>query len=305
MRTRNWLITAITVVVLMCTFTSSAAAAYQWGSTQRWPWSGYWWPMLDTSSNLYDPGQALEKYDKYVVSTGAVDPKSQAFEKDYFSTTDAANNWWGHCHAWSAAAILTKEPPASITKGGQTFSDSNLKGLLTDLYFDPKYEWLSGQRSDTTDVNDPAYKDIDPAWMDWLLQYYVRHYRYSFIMDTSANSEVWNFPVVAYTRSNVVNLNKTEDVTTTVWYANPQDARGTKYFSYTYTYRLTPAATGGYTGAWTGTSVTAHPDFAWVPTGHVTDNTWFQGETRQEPNRNHKLNTAKVAELIGNGYQIP
>jgi hypothetical protein len=80
----------------------------------------------------------------------------------------------------------------------------------------------------------------------------------------NADSQVWNYPVFAYQRSTVANANGTESVTTTVWYSSPDwNATGTKYFSKTYTYTLQ----AGTLGAWTGASVTDHPDFAWVPTG--------------------------------------
>lgn len=299
MRLRTSILITLTALIALLSMpaVSSAAAVNSWGSTQRWPWSGSWWPMLDTYTNLYDDGQALSKYDTYIKAIDGTSPGSQAFEKQYFSTSDPKNNWWGHCHAWAAAAILAAEPPTSVTKNGVTFNDVDLKGLVSDLYFDPKLNWLAGTRSETADTTKPEYKDIAPAWMDWLLQYYVGYYRYSFIMDISANSQVWNYPVVAYTRTSNKAADGTETVSTTVWFANPENRRGTGYHRQDYTYTLK----AGTDGTWTGASVTTHPDFAWVPTGHNTANT-LNGT---DANRNHKLDTAKIETLIGGGYKIP
>jgi len=147
--------------------------------------------------------------------------------------------------------------------GGVTFGNDQLKGLVTELYYQPTFNWLAGTRSSSNDVNDAAYKDIAPVWMGWLLRYYVGYYHYPFIMDISADSEVWNFPVFAYSR-NSTKFQGGEAVSTTVWFSNPvANSRGTRYFSRTYQYYLYD----GQAGQWYGNSVKDHPDFAWVPTG--------------------------------------
>lgn len=262
MRTR--LITLATVIVATMALIApgTAAAAEEYGSTSKWPWSGYWWPMLDNGYNLYANNGPLQKYDQYASTIGAT-TNAQSWERTNHYTNAAANSWWGHCHAWASAAILAPEPTA-VTRNGVSFNVNDVKGLTTALYYEPTFNWLSGNRVD--DVNDSssaAYADIAPAWMDYLLRYYVRYYKYPFIMDVNANSQVWNYPVFAYNRSSTVTGN-TESVRTTVWYSSPDwNATGTRYFSKTYTYTLQ----AGTLGSWTGASVDEHPDFAWVPTG--------------------------------------
>jgi hypothetical protein len=257
------LVGAITVLALA--LPAAASADYQYGSTATWPWSGYWWPMLSSDTNLYDNGQALQKYDQYLQNTTGTAGNAQSYEQQHYSTSDSNNSWWGHCHAWAAASILTKEPPHDFTKGGVFWNTNDTKGLITDLYYSPKLSWLSGTREDDpNDTTSAAFKDIAPAWMDYLLQYYVRYYKYPFIMDINANAEVWNFPVFAYTRNATTNADGSQDVTTQVWYSSPDyNAIGTHYFSRTYTYTLQ----SGTLGTWTGNSVMNHPDFAWLPTG--------------------------------------
>lgn len=255
MRTRRLLVLIAAAMASMTLITpAGASAATEYGSTNKWPWSGYWWPMLDNGYNLYADNGPLQKYDTQF-GTGA-----KAWERQNHYTNDAANKWWGHCHAWASAAILAPEPKAS---GNYTINDT--KGLTTALYYEPTFQWLSGVRVD--DVNDKssaAYQDIAPAWMDYLLRYYIRYHKYPFIMDVNADSQVWNYPVFAYNRESTQYAGGIEDVKTTVWFSSPDwNVTGTKYISRTYTYRLQ----SGTLGQWFGASVNDHPDFAWVPTG--------------------------------------
>ena len=219
MRTRIGLVLLLGIAILASAIPATANAAEETGSTSRWPWSGYWWPMLSTDTNLYDNGQALAKYDQYLFNTTGTRGGAQAWEANTankHSTSNAANGWWGHCHAWAAASILAKEPAYNFTKGRVTFNTNDTKGLVTELYHSPKWSVFQGVRMEGTDKTSAAYKDIAPAWMDYLLRYYVRYYKYSFIMDINADSHVWNFPVFAYRRNSTVAADGTESVTTTV-----------------------------------------------------------------------------------------
>jgi hypothetical protein len=263
---RHWNQIAVVAIALIALIVPTAAnAAEETGSTARWPWSGYWWPMLDTQKNLYDTGGPMSKYDAYLKATTGVSGGAAAWEASNHATSNSSNSWWGHCHAWASAAILTTEPAANITKGGVAFNTNDTKGLITELYYSPTYNWLSGTRvDDAGDTSSAAYRDIAPVWMDYLLRYYVRYYRYPFIMDISADSQVWNYPVFAFRRNTTDLANGSQNVVTTVWFSSPDyNVTGTRYISRTYTYTLTP----GQYGVWTGNSVKDHPDFAWVPTG--------------------------------------
>ena len=265
MRRRLILVLAsLAVITAALSAPMQASAASEYGSTTKWPWSGYWWPMLQNGYNLYTDNGPLQKYDQYIYQATGSMGKAQAWEKANHSTTDKANSWWGYCHAWSSASILAPEPSAVVARG-VSFNTNDVKGITTALYYEPTFAWLSGTRVD--DVNDKssaAYQDIAPAWMDYLLRYYVRYYKYPFIMDVNADSQVWNYPVFAYTRNSTVDAAGNENVNTTVWYSSPDwNATGTKYFSKNYSYTLR----AGTLGSWTGASVNDHPDFAWVPTG--------------------------------------
>lgn len=242
----------------------SASAASEYASAKKWPWSGYWWPMLDSGYNLYSQGGPLQKYDQWYAAATGKAGQAQAWEQKNHYTQDQSNSWWGYCHAWASAAIVAPEPKA-VTRNGVNFDTNAVKGLVTSLYYEPTFTWLSGVRVDNAnDTSSAAYKDIAPAWMDYLLRYYIRSYKYPFIMDINPDSQVWNYPVFAYQRTSQQYANGVEGVKTTVWFTSPDwNTTGTKYFAKTYYYYLK----AGTLGTWYGSSVNDHPDFAWVPTG--------------------------------------
>ena len=284
MRTRRLLVLIVAAMASMTLITPAAAsAATEYGSTNKWPWSGYWWPMLENNYNLYSDNGPLQKYDTQF-GTGA-----KAWERQNHYTNDAANKWWGHCHAWASAAILAPEPKAT---GNYTINDT--KGLTTALYYEPTFQWLSGVRVD--DVNDrssAAYQDIAPAWMDYLLRYYVQEHGSSFVMDTDPGSPVWNFPVAGFERSTSKNGDGSVRVKTDVWFRKPTAGVAgydpNSFFRKTYEYDLWNTADGrGSTGRWVSDD---RPDFAWASDGHkATD-----GQTQRNP----KLDPKIVEEILG------
>ncbi len=290
MRFRSKFVALVALMVALIAVPASAQAAdptSDYGSSTTWPWAGWWWPQLDSQNpNLYDDGQALSKYDQYVKATTGTAGTAQQWEKSNHFTADAKNDWWGHCHAWAAASIATKEPTQSVTKSGVTFTVDDQKGLLSELYFKPKTNWLSGTRYgyDAASTTNEAFEDIAPAWMDYLLRVNLGSYKRPFIMDINADEQVWNFPAFAYSRSVWSYQDGWRWVRTTVWYSNPKlntvghscaTSANCSYFSRTYTYWLKMAVADDGSesyaslGQWYGDSVKNHPDFAWMPTGRA------------------------------------
>lgn len=286
-------LTLLTALLLAMMVPSAAHAAYEASSSKKWPWTGHWWPTYSGYQNLYDPGEALEKYDTYVEKTTGTAGTSRDWELANHHTDDPEATWWGHCHAWAAAAIRTQEPPASVNRSGVAFDADDLRGLVTALYYQPKYAWLAGKRSDSDDPADAKYKDIEPAWFDYLLRYYIGYYRYPIVMDVNADSQVWNFPAFAYARTTTPQADGTTNVSTRVWYTTTKaGTTGTKYWSRVYTYTLE----SGTLGEWTGNSVKDHPDFAWLPTGRYT--------AAQNSKINPRVKDTTVETIIGGGYDL-
>jgi len=77
---------------------SKATADFDEAATSFYPWSGYWWPHR--SGGLTGP---LSKYDQLLGTSAA------AWERKEHVSPDVPE-WFGHCHAWSAASVTEKEP---------------------------------------------------------------------------------------------------------------------------------------------------------------------------------------------------
>jgi hypothetical protein len=72
----------------------AAATTAETGQAISTPWSGWWWPFLDMlNPNLYDPEQALQAYDTYVLQTRGENPGTQQWEYDYQRMTDPDATW--------------------------------------------------------------------------------------------------------------------------------------------------------------------------------------------------------------------
>ncbi|MCS6859289.1 MAG: hypothetical protein NZT92_03080 [Abditibacteriales bacterium] len=127
------------------------ATFVQIGRANKVPWAGWWWPMEDAMNpNLYDAGGPYDKYDQYVWVTTSTNPGVRSAEARPLNngghrvyTASGSDDWYGHCHAWAAAAIVESEPRLPLTKAGITFWVGDLKGLLTGLHYgSPEAEWL-------------------------------------------------------------------------------------------------------------------------------------------------------------------
>ncbi|MCW2921486.1 MAG: hypothetical protein JWL76_1360 [Thermoleophilia bacterium] len=265
--------------------------------SSSYPWSGYWWPQKQdptTTWNLYDDGGPLALYDQYVQATRGYNPGAQQWQAQH-KANDAS--WAGHCQAWAAASILTREPPRDgVTKAGVTFGQDALEGLITSVYEVPSIAGFWGQRNDTSAPGTGIPRDdFDPAWMDYLLRYYVQEHGSSFVMDTDPGSPVWNFPVAGFERSTSKNGDGSVRVKTDVWFRKPSAGVAgydpNSFFRKTYEYDLWNTADGtGSTGRWVSAD---RPDFAWAADGHKASD----GQTRRNPHLDPKI----VEEILGYG----
>ncbi len=242
----------------------------------RLPWSGWWWPLLDSRDpNLYDDGGPLAKYDAYVEALDWGDPGTQQWELVNHSTTDPEATWWGHCHAWAAAAVLVAEPLAAGYDAGIYFSVADLKGLITELYYAPSAENY-GERYNGREGED--YSDIAPGLFHQVIRYYVGQQRVALVADIDAGEQVWNYPLYAYDMGFAADdqYSNVTHVTARVSYADDgvvADYAGTQVLEKEYTYWLQFDGDEIVDSGWEGDSVEDHPDFLWVPTGRDADQT--------------------------------
>ena len=88
------------------------------------PWNRYW--ELDSLIK-----QAEEHLPELTIDT--------AVEFEHLNHGDGVpgvQGWWGHCNAWSAAAVLEPEPIRTVDQDGISFSVGDVKALLTEAYMD-------------------------------------------------------------------------------------------------------------------------------------------------------------------------
>ena len=226
------------------------------------PWTGWYWPLppSDTLPNLYDPNGPLEKYDEYVEKTRGYNPGSQQWELDHRSSGQA---WSGHCHAWAAASILEPDP-TSEKVDGISFTQDQVEGLLTALYDAPAYK-VWGVQCDSCNHNSSQFMDVNPADFDMVMRQYIGQQHTSVIIDADPDTPIWNYPAYKYSRASTVN-GDSETVTMILTIAKPAiNIGGTQSDTMRYTYTLQ----AGTPGQWTGSSVSDHPDYIWVPTGRI------------------------------------
>jgi hypothetical protein len=212
-------------------------------------WSSWYWPMKDSlNPNLYDNNEALYRYDLY--SGGASD--AQRWEYNQHGPPLNPDGWWGHCHAWAAAACWENQPVQSRTLGGVTFRVRDRKGLMIEAYYNS--------------ANGSSYELIqdDPGpGLFWLyLQNEIAGKNplhgeaVGFIGELYYGDQVWNHPIYAYEVE--YSGSGTVSGKVTIWYATdfqPYMADSTSLYSDTLTYYFKDVVLSGSTPIDSGTWV--------------------------------------------------
>jgi len=245
----------------------ASAQQVEEGKTRFVPWSGYWWPHYE-GRMISGP---LAKYDQYS-GRNAADREAQAHPRA------GAAKWHGYCHAWSAAAVVEKEPnnPFAVTplRGGSqiVLGVDDQKGLLTIAHARDVAN-VYGRRYYGNPGDDRA--DIYPDVLWKYLKHYIKNQGIPLIIDTEAGTEVWNYPVYAYRIEYSPVASGSGDYTGKMTLSLAEDSVppnfvGTKTAqrSYTFSFKMRSGNVVAGSGKWTGASVREHPDFAWYP--HVT-----------------------------------
>ena len=246
---------ALSAVLLLAGAT--AFAQQDSGSAAEYPWSGFWWAHAE--GGLTGP---LAKYDQ-VYGT-----RCEAWEAQNHVNREGVQPWFGHCHAWSAAAVTEKEPREARTYKNVEFSVGDQKGLLTALHAQDEANSYGDRYGDGRGSENHADLTPDEVWRH--LQNYVKQQKIPLIFDLEAGDEVWNYPVfqyeVSYQDAGNGMVNGTMILTAADDDVYP-DYLGTQpaIFSYTFTCRMQGGSVVAGSGRWTGESVNDHPDFAWYP----------------------------------------
>jgi len=250
---------------------STVHAARDGGQAGVVPWSGYWWPHK--SGGLIGP---LSKYDKVTGQQAA-----GWEDANHVSVSPPPQDWFGHCHAWSASSVSEKEPRESRTVDQVGFGVGDLKGLLAACHAQDVANSY-GSRYNAGD-DEAARMDIAPDELWRLLQTYVKQKKIPLVLDLEAGEQVWNYPVYQYRVDFETSADGWAHATLQLVVAEddvPEDYIGTKNAKHTYTFRvkMVDGAIDMGTGQWTGESVKDHPDFAWYPYVAVAENPYVDAE---------------------------
>lgn len=242
---------------------ATANAGVDEGSARAVPWSGYWWPMRE-GKLITGP---LAKHDKLTGRNAA------AWETEHAPSGESVPKWFGYCHAWSASAIMEKEPrnarAAKDSSGREIpLSVGDQKGMLVACHTEDIANTY-GQRF-TGAANDDK-EDLRPLELWRLLRLYVKQQGLPLVLDLDAGEQVWNFPVHAYRVAYApTGRGDMQQATMTLWFADdgvPPDFVGVKTSvqTYPFTFGLKEGAVDAASAKWVGSSVENHPDFAWYP----------------------------------------
>jgi len=153
--------------------------------------------------------------------------------------------WHGHCNGWAAAAIRHGEPKHSVTKNGVTFTPSDIKGLLAELY----------TYSEIVDLGGENYGNVHPGTLHAVLANWLGRHSHPIAMEATPGREKWNYPIYAYSTSAAKRSGGRQvEVRLNIKYASninreqdkaPQNAR-TKYFHYLLDLDADGRIVGGY-----------------------------------------------------------
>ena len=172
----------------------------------RVPYSGYIYP--DSIGGTY---RSLQKYDQ-AFHQGA--SRAASYERSdiaahkqvitqqvrrrglFGSWTTSSQSygtpyWHGHCNGWTAAAIRHGEPQHSVTKNGVTFTPSDIKGLLAELY----------TYSEIVDLGGENYGNVHPGTLHAVMANWLGRHAHPIAMEATPGREKWNYPIYSYATS--------------------------------------------------------------------------------------------------------
>ncbi|MCM2280415.1 MAG: hypothetical protein NDI61_01055 [Bdellovibrionaceae bacterium] len=154
-----------------------------------------------------------EKYD-YLVGDRSWKMTHWVWNKGqrYMNRYGFVPSWTGLCHGWAPAAIMTPLPKQTVTLkayngGSVTFLASDIKALASQLWGEaPPIVRFAGARckkfnpreDEVGRITDPNCYDINPGTFHMALVNQMGVAKRSFVIDSTFDFEVWNYPMYAY-----------------------------------------------------------------------------------------------------------
>ena len=118
---------------------------------------------------------------------------------------DGIETWWGLCHAWVPAAILTAEPQHSVTINDVEFTTSDIKALLITQH-DRSSALMLGGRCNEKEVKRDEFgrltqdecRDTNAGAFHVVITNMLGRMKRAFAEDRTGTYQVWNQPVLGY-----------------------------------------------------------------------------------------------------------
>ncbi len=154
-----------------------------------------------------------EKYD-YFVGDSAWRLTTRMWKKGlyYIAMYGFVPSWTGLCHGWSPASFMIPRPTRSITVaafngGSVTFHPSDIKALGAQLWGEAppivkfvgkRCKKFNPQEDEVGRVTTDACFDVNPGTFHMAMVNQLGVTKRSFVMDSTFDFEVWNYPIYAY-----------------------------------------------------------------------------------------------------------
>lgn len=151
-------------------------------------------------------------------------------------------DWHGHCNGWTAAAIRHAEPQYDVERNGVTFTPSDIKGLLAELYIYNRHAVLDGENSE---INAGVFHAVVANW--------IGRQELAIGIDGDPSKEIWNFPAYSYAAAFAKRANREVEVTLNLVYAKDSNdewnesprIKHVRYFHYVLTLNSQGEIVGG------------------------------------------------------------
>lgn len=184
-------------------------------TSERIPYSGYIYPdkqggtiqPLRKYDRAFNNGRMLASDHERWDTTAFKEPVDNFFGKVF--KFKATPDWYGHCNGWAAAAIRHAEPVKSVTKNGVTFSPSDIKGLLAELYIYNQHVVLAGENE----------SPIGAAELHAIITNWIGLGEHPLGIEAEPGEEKWNYPAYAFAASASKRSPRQVEVTMNVLYA--------------------------------------------------------------------------------------
>lgn len=178
------------------------------------PYSGSMYPSNEGGA---DVDGALSRYDRANGTSAVSWERASGLHITAMKT--ASNEWYGHCNGFASASTRHVEPKLPVLRNGVTFSPSDIKALLAEVYMSGRHVSLSGVqcktplsvvnrdpfvRKDPTKMN--PCEDTNPANFHLALSNFLGGPNpMPFVIELGTDVQIWNYPVYGYSCDNCVN----------------------------------------------------------------------------------------------------